>query len=792
MPTELHRSRYGTFDVDADEYVVTSPHTPLPWVNVICPGSYGAVLSATGDGFSWYEHAGYNLVTRWLQDFARQDYGRFIYLQEGQDVWSATWSPCRHAGPGWSAAHGLGYTRFTQRHGDISSVWLVTVDPETQVEVWGLELENHGDRPRRLLVMPFLEWCLGQGGPHHRQIHECFLQVGLEKGIAFAKRGMWDVPGTAGRWNEDYPWLAFFAGNEPPAGWQPSKRRFLGPDGDIRRPQPAFLPPEGGVVAGSNDAALALQFPVDLPPGERRELTFMLGLTEDPDRLQELKVRLLGRGGLADVRQRVRAFWQGRLAGFEAETPDPSLDLLVNRWLKYQVFSSRIFGRCGYSIQGGGYGYREVQDLLTVIPLEPALARERLVLYARHQYEDLRVPHHFDRLTGEVGEARWSDDVLWLPFVAAHYLKETGDFSLLDERIPYLDDSREDPFFLHCARGIERVLSRLGRTGLPHILAGDWNDGLSAVGLAGKGESVWLGHFLLGVLREWAELAIGWDAPKRARDYTAARKRLKAVLNGKAWDGQWYRRARLDDGRWIGGRRNREGRIFLNAQVWAILHAVVPDKRRLKKVLRAMEEHLYTDEGPVLLAPPYRRPDATVGYLTRYNPGVRENGGVYTHAACWALQAEALLGRREQVWWLYEQLSPILRSWRNPDRTMAEPYVTSGNIEVPPSPTPGKGGWTWYSSSAAWLYKVLTEWLLGIRPRLEGLEVRPVVPAAWEQFVVRRTFRGCDLTIRVRQEARERRELTLDGVPLEERYVPAGSLRKKRHEVEVRLPLPVE
>ena len=296
----------------------------------------------------------------------------------------------------------------------------------------------------------------------------------------------------------------------------------------------------------------------------------------------------------------------------------------------------------------------------------------------------------------------------------------------------------------------------------------------------------------MGILREWAELAKRWDAPKRAREFEAARKNLKTTINAKAWDGRWYRRARRDDGRWIGGRRSEEGRIFLNAQVWAILHKVVPDKRRLKRMIAAVEEHLYTGEGAVLLAPPYRQPDPTVGYLTRYNPGVRENGGVYTHAVNWALQAEALLGRREQVWWLYEQLSPLLRSWRNPDRYMAEPYATSGNIEVPPSPTAGKGGWTWYTSSGAWLYKVLSEWLLGIRPRYDGLEVRPVVPATWEGFLVRRTYRGCDLSIRVRQEAREVRKLVLDGEVLEERFLPAERLTKKRHYLTVLLPQPGE
>jgi len=788
MATERYRTPYGYFDIQAGEYVVTSPHTPLPWANVICPGRYGIALSAAGDGYSWYRHAGYNVINRWVQDFSRQEYGRFIYLREGGDVWSASYAPCKTASSGCQAAHGLGYTRFCQRHGDIESRWWVTVDPETQVEVWELILHNHGERPRLLTVTPYLEWCLGRGHAHHRQIHECFLRTGLQSGMVLATRGMWELPSSRGHWNMDYPYVAFFGSSERPAGWQPSKRAFLGAGGSIARPRPIFRDAEDGRVEGSNDACAALQLPVELPPGGGHTVYFMLGLTRDPSTVQDMKLRLLGPQGFSDVRRRVRRFWQEQLSGFEADTPEPSLDLLVNHWLKYQVLSSRIHGRSGYWIQGGGYGYREIQDLLPVIALQPGTARERLVEYARHQYEDLSIPHHFDKLTGELGPARWSDDMLWLPFITAHYLKETGDERLLDLRVPYLESDKEEPYYEHCVRGIERVLSTFGRTGLPKILGGDWNDGLSAVGIRGEGESVWLGHFLAGVLRDFSELAERRGDQARGEHFESARRRLVDTLNDKAWDGRWYRRARRDDGRWIGTRRNRAGRIFLNAQVWAILHDVLPDDDWRDRVVESLEAHLYTDEGPVLLAPPYAKPDGTVGYLSRYNPGVRENGGVYTHAANWALQAEAKLGRREQVWRLYEQLSPILRSWRDPDRYRAEPYVTSGNIEFRPSPNPGKGGWTWYTSSAAWFYKVLTEWLLGVRPTWDGLEIAPVIPKTWPGFVVRRMYRGCRLTIDVRQEPVDMPRVLLDGEPVDGAVLPAASLTKREHSVRVWIP----
>ena len=396
----LYRTPYGYFDCDTDEYVVTDPHTPLPWVNVICPGQYGVVLSATGDGFCWYGHAGLNMITRWLQDFARQEYGRFLYLrcEEDGEIWSASYSPCKRASPEYRAAHGAGYTRFVQDHHGIESQWWITVDPKHQVEVWELRLHNSSDRMRRLSVMPFVEWCLGAAHAHHRQIHECFLETACEGDTATATRSMWEVPSDHGHWNADYPYVAFLAASQEPAGWQLSKRAFLGPEGRIGRPRPTFHR-RAGSVAGSNDAACAMELRVDLDPGETRRMYFSLGLVREREAIAELRAELLHPVGFDAVRARVRDFWQELFSGFELQSPEPSLDLLVNHWLKYQVFSSRIFGRCGYSIQGGAFGYREIQDLLLVIGLQPDLARERLLLYAQNQYADLSVPHWFDPLT---------------------------------------------------------------------------------------------------------------------------------------------------------------------------------------------------------------------------------------------------------------------------------------------------------------------------------------------------------------------------------------------------------
>ena len=767
--------------------MVTDPYTPLPWVNIICPDDLGVAVTAAGDGFTWHEHAGYNMITRWIQDFSTQRWGKFIYLVDEEEgrLWSAALSPCRQEYRSYKAVHGIGYTEFIQVFAGIESRWKITVDPDRNIELWRLTLRNLCSRPRTLAVIPSLEWCLGRGAPHHRAIHECFFKTACEGNHIAATRSMWDVPGKEGHWNTPYPYWAFLATERAPSAWEFSKGRFLGRQGRIERPDLAF-DSQAGEVSGSNDAIAALKIDMVLPARGRKSCHFMLGLTEDKGTLPELERELLNDGGFKTVERRVGEYWTGLFRGLQVETPDASLNLMANQWLKYQTFSSRVFGRSGYYIQGGGFGYREIQDLLVVIPLVPRLARERLLTYARNQYSNLTVPHYFDPLSGEKGPALWSDDVLWLPFIAVHYLKETGDFSLLQEAVPYSDQAVEDSFYLHCVKGLETVWNSRGDCGLPLIKEGDWNDGMSAVGLQGRGQSVWLGQFLAGILHDFIELAGRMDDPARAESFTANLAELKEVLNSVGWDGAWYRRARCDGGKWIGSKANAQGgKVFLNTQVWAILHDVVSDPARLGQVMRSLDEHLYTEEGPVLLSPPYLTPDPEIGYLTRYNPGVRENGGVYVHAANWALQAEAKLGRRDRVWYVYEKICPVLRHFDDPDRFQSEPYVTCGNIEYAPSPSVGKGAWSWYTSSGSWFYKVVTEHLLGIRPRYDGLEVCPQVPTNWKGFSVRRVFRGRTLHIAVTLGNTDAGQVRIDGVRIPETYIPERRLSRTSHRVDV-------
>ena len=425
------------------------------------------------------------------------------------------------------------------------------------------------------------------------------------------------------------------------------------------------------------------------------------------------------------------------------------------------------------------------------LPLAPEHTRRQILLHAAHQFEDGTAWHWWHPITEEGLKKKLNDDLLWLPFVTLHYLRETADFAILDERVPFLaeDGSRsraDGTLYEHCRRAIDSFWTRLSPRGVPRMGAGDWNDGLSAIGDQLQSESVWLAHFLPGILDGWIELEARRARPDRAaaERYAREAEKMRAAVNEHFWDGEWYQRATKDSGEVIGSSHCRYGKIFLNAQTWAILHGVVT-KDRLPTMLRSMEKHLYREYGPLLLAPAYGEPDERIGYLTRYAPGARENGGLYTHAAVWAIQAECMLGRRDVAWTLYRSLCPVFRGM-DPEHYQVEPYVTPGNVDGPDSPHFGRGGWTWYTGSATWLFRVSTEWILGVRPEWDGLRIEPCLPPGWKGFQMTRRFRGATYRIEVVAGA-TKREVRVDGRPFDGALVPAFA-DGREHEVVVRLP----
>ena len=744
-------TRYGHFSLDGSEYVITTPRTPRPWINVISNGDYGLTISQTGGGYSWRTNAQLNRVTRWEQDLIEDDWGKYIYLRdEKNNVWSAGWKPVCAEPDAYRCRHGPGYSVIESTNHGIETELLVFVPVDEPLEIWRLAIRNTSRRTRRLSLYTYFEWCLGQAPDWHREFHRSFIQTDYDarsQAILATKR-LWEVPTPRGHWNTEWPYAAFHSSSVKPESYDTDKESFIGMYRTQSSPK--------GIASGKLqqrkgnwlDPIASLQVKVTVRPGGSTTVCFTLGAANSrKEALRYVhKYRRLVQVNAA--LEQVRNRWQSLLETTTVDTPDEAMNFMQNTWLKYQAISGRIWGRSAYYQTGGAYGFRDqLQDSQVWLAIDPKRALEQIKLHARHQFKDGSVQHWWHPLS-EIGlRNQISDNLLWLPYVANSYLQETDDLDALDLKEPWVDDTVGSSLYEHCTQAVDLSLGRLSPRGLPLIGGGDWNDGLSAVGLEMKGESIWLAHFLHRILLDIARIARRRKDDRKSEFYATRARELKRAINAFGWDGGWYYGATKDSGGKIGSKDNSEGSVWLNPQTWAII-ADVADAPRADKVMDVVEKKLEVDIGPLLLQPAYKTPDEYIGYLTRYSPGMRENGGVYTHAATWAVAAAAKLGRGESAYRMYAKLNPIHRG-KEAERYYAEPYVTAGNIEGPSSAFYGRGGWTWYSGSAAWLYKVGLEWILGVRATFDGLLVDPCVPRSWKHFTVRRLFRGATYNISV-------------------------------------------
>ena len=746
------RTKYGHFAKDGCEYIITRPDTPRPWVNVISNGDYGLVISQTGSGYSWRTHAQLNRVTRWEQDLIRDDWGKYVYLRdERAHLWSASWKPVCQEPDVYRCRHGIGYTIIESSNFGIETEWLIFVPNDEPLEIWKLTVRNTTRRARIITLATYLEWGLGAAPDWHREFHKSFIMTGYDAGTnaLIAAKRLWEVPTERGHWNTDWPYTAFHSCSEHPSSYDGDKESFLGRYGTLR--SPASLQGESLKKRTGNwlDPIASLAVNVSLRPGQEKTVCFTLGVADSGSHATAVATKYHTLAEVDQALKQVKHRWDELLGTVEVETPDEAMDIMENIWLKYQAISGRLWGRTAYYQTGGAYGFRDqLQDSQIFLPIDADQTKNQIQLHARHQFKDGTVYHWWHPMS-EIGlQTQITDNLLWLPFVVNSYLQETGDLSMLQLKEPFVDDPNPVSLYDHCVRAIDKALVRLSDRGLPLIGAGDWNDGLSAVGLEMKGESVWLGHFLHKVLLDFADIAERQGMKVKVREYRARAERLRNAINTHGWDGGWYFRATKDSGEKLGSRENKEGKIFLNAQTWSVI-AGVADEQRAAQVMDEVEKSLEFNAGPLLLYPAYKTPDKYIGYLTRYAPGMRENGGVYTHAATWTVIAAAMLGRGESAYRIYSKLNPITRC-QKPDEYCAEPYVTAGNIEGPDFSYYGRGGWTWYTGSAAWLFKAGLEWILGIRPTIDGLVIDPCIPLKWKSFKVRRIFRRVVYTIEVR------------------------------------------
>jgi cyclic beta-1,2-glucan synthetase len=789
---------FGRLDVAGDYTIRVGGDRvpPLPWANVIANPLGGFLVTERGAGFAWCGSSYFYRLTPWHNDPVSDPASEVLYLRDEETgaVWCPTPAPVRSAGE-YQVRHGPGSSTYEHRHADIVSSLTLGLADEAAVKISRLTLTNAGDQPRRLALTAFVEWSLGAQREHTQ--HQVHTSYDRDRRAILA----WNTfdPHFGGN-------VAFWALSEPVTDFTADRREFLGRNGTVAAPA-SLAVPLAGATGSALDPCAALRCLVPLAPGESREIVVLLGAAESEAAARDALDRLADSGPARAAAEQTVTRWNERLSAVTVRTPDPSFDVMLNRWLLYQALACRIWARSGLYQSSGAYGFRDqLQDAMALVYSEPALAREHILRAAGRQFIEGDVQHWWHPPSGRGVRTRFSDDLAWLPYVVDHYVRVTGDASVLDEVVAFLTMRQLEPHehevydlpavsselgsvYEHCLRAIRKAAT-VGAHGLPLMGIGDWNDGMNRVGVEGRGESVWLAWFLIATLRGFAvhaehrdEVTVAAEFRRRADDYARA-------AEAAGWDGEWYRRAYFDDGTPLGSAANDECTIDSIAQSWSVISGAGEPGHRAQ-AMRSLERYLVREDARILplLTPPFDHTPWDPGYIKGYLPGVRENGAQYTHAALWAVLATALQGNGDRAFELFQMINPLERS-RTPEEVaiyQLEPYVVAADVYTAAGHL-GRGGWSWYTGSASWMYRVGLEAILGFTKRADRLTVDPRVPAAWTEFAIEYRHGHSRYRVVVHHPSAARsghQRITLDGRELEGEVVTLSD-DGREHEIVIR------
>ncbi|MGO9410402.1 MAG: GH36-type glycosyl hydrolase domain-containing protein [Spirochaetia bacterium] len=794
----------GGFTPDGREYAIyldAGKNTPDPWVNVMANPTFGTLVSESGAGFTWSGNSQRNRLSTWSNDPVTDPASEALLVRDEETglCWTPTASPIREEAA-YRTRHGAGYTVFEHNSNGISQELTVFVPMDHQggqpVKLQRLRLKNDSSRSRTLSVTWYVELVLGE----HRETSQMHVVTD------------WDDESQTlmarNRFHPEYgDRIAFAALSVAAESWCGDRTAFLGRNGSLRSAAAMERTSLSGLAGAGLDPCAALRTMLDLAPGEQTEVACVLGEVESREAART-RVFSFRKTGVDAALEETKAWWNELLGTVEAHTPELSVDFLLNRWLVYQCLSCRIWGRSAFYQSGGAFGFRDqLQDVMALLYAAPSLARDHIILAASRQFREGDVQHWWHAPNGAGIRSRISDDLLWLPFVVAHYLRVTGDSEILGVQVPFLDGPtlREDQheafftpvatsetaaLFEHCRRAVARGLTA-GPHGLPLMGTGDWNDGMNLVGVGGKGESSWLGWFLVDVLKGMSEMSEALGRTDMSAEYLHQREALIARVERAAWDGDWYVRAIFDDGTLLGSSASTEARIDSLPQSWASLSGGADEERAQKAIESAWSHLVREEEGLALLfTPPFDKAVPSPGYIRAYPPGVRENGGQYTHAAVWLAMALLRRGDGTRAEKLLRILNPIEQT-RNPEsvqRYSVEPYAIAADVYRLPGRI-GRGGWSWYTGSAAWMYRAWVEEVLGLKVRGNRLLIEPVIPGWWSGFSVQYLYGKALYAVRVENpEGRERGVswIEMDGRRMEDGVVPLTRDLVK-HEILVRM-----
>ncbi|MDY0326140.1 MAG: glucoamylase family protein [Candidatus Cloacimonadaceae bacterium] len=799
----------GGFTEDGREYVITTTKdqlTPAPWANVLANPHFGTVISESGLSYTWAENAHEYRLTPWNNDPVSDNRGEAFYLRDEErgNYWSPTPLPSGGSSP-YVTRHGFGYTVFEHtEHSIRTEVW-VYVALDASIKFVVIKVFNESNQARKLSVTGFVEWVLGDLSS--KSAMHVVTEIDPSSGAIMARNS----------YNTEFKHrTAFFDVDDTSLDAKGINRsvtcdraEFLGRNGSLEEPAAMSRSRLSGKMGAGLDPCTAIMVDFTLAPNQQHEVIFRLGLGRNAEDASRLANRFQGPNAARDALEKVWEHWGHTLGAVNVETPDQALNVLANGWLLYQNLASRLWGRSGFYQSGGAFGFRDqLQDVMALLFSRPELTRAQLLESASRQFVEGDVQHWWHPPSGRGVRTRCSDDLLWLPFVTSQYVHTTGDTGVLSESMHFLEGRAVNPdedsyydlpersrekgtLYEHCVRAIELSL-RFGEHGLPLMGSGDWNDGMNLVGFGGKGESVWLGFFLYDVLVRFAEIARIYNDEAFAERCLEQSRKLRENLNKDGWDEQWYRRAYFDDGTPLGSASNDECKIDSIAQSWSVLSGGgEPDKSLM--AMNSLDQHLVRrDLGLIqLFDPPFDKSALNPGYIKGYVPGVRENGGQYTHAATWAVMAFAKMGNNEKAWELFKLINPVNHS-RNPQETetyKVEPYVMAADVYAV-APHGGRGGWTWYTGSAAWMYRLITESLLGMRLEVDKLYIEPCLPEDWSEYKLHYRYRETvyHITIAQKPDASGQMRVSVDGMDQPQKFIPLIDDHIE-HYVEVVIPL---
>ncbi len=793
----LFSNGIGGFSEDGREYITCideGRRTPTPWSNIIANKRFGFLVTESGGGYTWAENSREFKLTPWANDPVTDRQGEVLYITDTQQGchWSLTPMPASDNKP-YTVRHGQGYSVFEHSSFGLKQTLTMFVAMEQPVKICLISIANNTGRKRSLAVTYYVKPVLGVNGDGTSPYIVTWRN---ENDIVFAEN----------KFTKDFRGrIAFLATSLQDSSFCCDRASFIGQNGSLSMPSGLIGDSLPNLAGGGLDPCMSIMGKIDIEPEKEVKIVFLLGSTQDTQEASELAASFIDPKRAADELDKAKSYWRKKLRAIQIRTPDDSFDVMMNGWLMYQTVACRMWARSAYYQAGGAYGFRDqLQDSMSLLNTWPEMTRTQILLHASRQFIEGDVQHWWHEQGGKGIRTRYSDDLLWLAFVTCEYIEKTDDTSVLTEDVPFLrgsiledgeDEKYEEPIdagisatlYEHCALAIDRSL-RTGPHGLPLMGSGDWNDGMNTVGNKGRGESVWLGWFLVTILKKFIPLCNVMKDTDRAQLYSDALEKLTQSIEKEAWDGSWYRRAYFDDGSPLGSVLNSECMIDSISQSWSVISRAAKPQRMLE-AMSAVEKYLVdSNEGIIkLLAPPFNKGELQPGYIKGYVPGVRENGGQYTHAATWVVLAFAMLGIGDKAIELFHMLNPInhTRTGIEYSRYKTEPYVIAADVYAV-HPHMGRGGWTWYTGAAGWLYKVGLEYLMGFVKKGNRLYINPCIPKSWTSFEIEYNTGEAVYRIEIRNPDRLTAgvsSITIDGKPCREGYITLSE--QGTHRVEV-------